>query len=91
MSRVTSPSSSSQSQSSGSSTQQVQIPREKIAQRAYEKWCQRGCPHGSDKQDWMDAETELRAEVTRGSSSASSSSARPTTMAGSASGTTARR
>ena len=30
--------------------------------RAYEKWCKRGCTHGNDVQDWVDAEAELRAE-----------------------------
>ena len=39
------------------------IPQEKIAQRAYEKWVKRGCTHGSDTQDWMEAEAELRAEA----------------------------
>jgi hypothetical protein len=38
------------------------IPHEKIAMRAYEKWCKRGRPHGSEKQDWAEAEAELRAE-----------------------------
>jgi hypothetical protein len=33
-----------------------------IAQRAYEKWCQRGCPLGSDQVDWYEAEQELRGE-----------------------------
>jgi hypothetical protein len=46
----------------------VKIPQEKIAKRAYEKWCHRGCPHGSDKQDWMEAEAELRAEYLKGTS-----------------------
>jgi hypothetical protein len=45
----------------------VKIPHEKIAMRAYEKWCQRGQPHGTDRQDWMEAETELRAEMMRSS------------------------
>jgi Protein of unknown function (DUF2934) len=40
-----------------------QIPHEKIAQRAYEKWMKRGCPHGTDVQDWVEAEAELRAET----------------------------
>jgi hypothetical protein len=40
------------------------IPHEKIAKRAYEKWCQRGCPQGTDQQDWHEAENELRAEMT---------------------------
>jgi Protein of unknown function (DUF2934) len=41
------------------------IPREKIAQRAYEKWCKRGKPHGTDKQDWTEAEIEIKAEMMR--------------------------
>jgi hypothetical protein len=43
----------------------VKIPHEKIAMRAYEKWCKRGRPHGTDHQDWMEAEAELRAEQAR--------------------------
>ncbi len=43
----------------------VKVPHEKIAMRAYEKWCKRGRPQGTDKQDWMEAEAELRAELTR--------------------------
>ena len=39
------------------------IPQEKIAQRAYEKWVKRGCGHGADVQDWVEAEAELRAEA----------------------------
>jgi hypothetical protein len=46
-------------------TAPVKIPSEKIAMRAYEKWCQRGCPHGNDQQDWFEAERELLSE-TRG-------------------------
>jgi len=47
----------------GSST--MKLPQEKIAMRAYEKWCKRGRPHGTDKQDWTEAENELRAELSR--------------------------
>jgi len=36
------------------------IPHEKIATLAYEKWCQRGCKHGTNLQDWLDAEAELK-------------------------------
>jgi hypothetical protein len=43
----------------------VKIPHEKIAMRAYEKWCKRGRPQGTDKQDWIEAEAELRAEYAR--------------------------
>lgn len=45
------------------------IPHEKIAMRAYEKWLKRGCPQGCDKQDWMEAESELREEKRRGMAS----------------------
>jgi hypothetical protein len=47
----------------------MKIPHEKIAMRAYEKWCKRGCPHGGDQQDWMEAEAELRLEYARSASS----------------------
>lgn len=43
----------------------VQVPHERIAQRAYEKWMKRGCPHGTDMQDWIEAEKELMAEMAR--------------------------
>jgi hypothetical protein len=49
---------------------QAKIPHEKVAMRAYEKWCQRGCQHGRDVQDWVEAETELRAEQQRSTSTA---------------------
>ena len=45
---------------------QQQVPQEKIAQRAYEKWLKRGCTHGRDIQDWTEAEAELRAEMRTG-------------------------
>jgi Protein of unknown function (DUF2934) len=48
-------------------TTPVKIPHEKIAMRAFEKWCKRGQPHGTDKQDWLEAEAELRAEILRSS------------------------
>ena len=41
------------------------IPHEKIAMRAYEKWCKRGRPGGTEKQDWFEAEMELRSELSR--------------------------
>jgi hypothetical protein len=43
----------------------LKIPHEKIAMRAYEKWVKRGRPHGSDMQDWIEAEAELRTEMMR--------------------------
>ena len=41
----------------------VPIPHEKVAMRAYQKWVQRGCTHGHDMQDWVEAEKELRSEM----------------------------
>ena len=43
-----------------------QVPHEKIAQRAYEKWMKHGCSHGRHEQDWAEAEAELRAETGSG-------------------------
>jgi hypothetical protein len=39
------------------------IPRERIAMRAYERWLKGGCKHGNDRQDWIEAEKELRVEM----------------------------
>lgn len=47
----------------------TKVPQEKIAMRAYEKWCQRGRPHGTHMQDWLEAERELQAESMRSTSS----------------------
>jgi hypothetical protein len=41
------------------------ITHDRIAMRAYQKWLQRGCQHGTDQQDWLEAEAELKAEMTR--------------------------
>lgn len=35
--------------------------RERIARRAYQIWQSRGCPCGTEAQDWAQAEAELRA------------------------------
>jgi hypothetical protein len=43
----------------------LNIPHDKIAMRAYEKWLKKGRPQGTDKQDWYEAEQELRAEYAR--------------------------
>ena len=42
------------------------VPHEKIAARAYEKWCKRGCTDGAHQQDWLEAEAELRSEMMGG-------------------------
>ncbi len=52
------------SMTSGGQAGHVTIPHDRIAKRAYEKWCKRGCPHGTHQQDWYEAEAELRAEMT---------------------------
>ena len=49
-----------------SASAQTSLPQDKVAMRAYQKWLQRGCKHGNDKQDWMDAEAEVRAEMMKG-------------------------
>ena len=36
--------------------------REEIARRAYTKFCDRGCLHGSDTEDWIAAEQEVLGE-----------------------------
>jgi hypothetical protein len=41
------------------------VPHEKIAMRAYEKWMKRGRPQGTEMLDWLEAETELKAEMAR--------------------------
>ncbi|HTU19838.1 MAG TPA: DUF2934 domain-containing protein [Gemmataceae bacterium] len=41
------------------------IPEEKIAMRAYEKWIKRGRPQGTEIQDWLEAENELKSEMSR--------------------------
>ncbi len=43
----------------------AKVPHEKIAMRAYDKWCKRGKPCGTDRQDWLEAEAELRTEMNR--------------------------
>ncbi len=41
------------------------IPHEKIAMRAYDKWVKKGKPQGMDVQNWLEAEAELKTEMTR--------------------------
>jgi hypothetical protein len=60
MSRVTS--STTQQQQQGTKSN---VPQDKIAMRAYEKWCQRGRPQGTHVQDWLEAERELSAEAAK--------------------------
>jgi hypothetical protein len=60
MSRVVTPPSTQPSNMSPTA-----IPHEKIAMRAYEKWIKRGKPQGTQMQDWLEAEMELKAEMSR--------------------------
>jgi hypothetical protein len=46
------------------------VPKERVAQRAYEKWLKRGCVHGHDLQDWVEAEREIMAEQSRSANAA---------------------
>jgi hypothetical protein len=62
MSRVAAP---PQTQPTGTQTPPVRIPHEKIAMRAYEKWCQKGRKDGTQLQDWLEAEAELKTEFAR--------------------------
>lgn len=39
--------------------------QDKVAARAYQKWMQKGCKHGTDTQDWLEAEAEIKAEMAR--------------------------
>jgi hypothetical protein len=58
MSRVSTP-------QAPTTTPSVKVPHDKIAMRAYEKWCKRGRPSGTHQQDWLEAEAELRVEMNR--------------------------
>jgi hypothetical protein len=43
-------------------TAKTEVSRERIAERAYEIWVQQGCRHGWDRQHWLEAERQLKAE-----------------------------
>lgn len=58
-------------------TASPKVSHDKIAMRAYQKWVQRGCVHGTDQQDWLEAEAELQAEVNRGAATAARPAAAP--------------
>lgn len=73
MSRMTTPQTA---QPSHQQAQQFKVPHDKIAMRAYEKWVKKGRPHGTNEQDWLEAETELKAEIARGASNPSHSNQR---------------
>jgi len=37
--------------------------QEQIAQRAHEIWIRHGCPFGEDRENWFEAEAELKREM----------------------------
>jgi hypothetical protein len=41
------------------------ITHDKIARRAHELWVQKGCKPGQEEQNWLEAERQLKAELTR--------------------------
>jgi hypothetical protein len=45
---------------SAGDTMLVGIDRERLSQRAYERYLARGGEHGQDLEDWLAAERELR-------------------------------
>ena len=47
----------------GQPSSPARVPQEQIAKRAYHKFVARGGAHGSDKQDWLEAEKELQREA----------------------------
>lgn len=42
----------------------ARLSHEKVAARAAEIWHRKGRPYGQDEQNWLEAEIELRAELT---------------------------
>ena len=48
-----------------SSGKTPKIAHEQIARRAHDIWVQRGCKPGTDKQNWLEAEAQLKAELAR--------------------------
>lgn len=44
----------------------TKVPHDKVAMRAYEKWVKKGRPQGTSVQDWLEAEDELKIELTKG-------------------------
>ncbi len=70
MSRVTTPPQAQPMSSTTSpSSSMGHVPGDKVAKRAYEKWLKRGCGHGCDMQDWLEAEAEVKSEMSKSSGS----------------------
>jgi hypothetical protein len=43
----------------------VKITCEQIAKRAHDIWVKNGCKHGQDEQNWLEAERQLKAEMSK--------------------------
>lgn len=44
-------------------SQSVGVTQTEIARRAFEIYCKRGCQHGRDLDDWLQAERDLQRTV----------------------------
>jgi hypothetical protein len=47
----------------GQSKAEKVLTHERIAKRAWEIWMKRGCRPGEEERNWIEAETQLRAEL----------------------------
>lgn len=43
----------------------IGVSRDRVAERAYELYCEGGCEDGHDLEHWLQAEAELAQAVTR--------------------------
>lgn len=41
----------------------VVVTPDMIAHKAYEIWMRKGCPHGQDEANWLEAKAELEAQA----------------------------
>jgi hypothetical protein len=71
--RITVPTSSSSVRTSGGTAVAVRPTitkgpaptHDQISKRAHDLWLKKGCKHGQDEQNWLEAEAQLRAEMAR--------------------------
>ena len=54
-----------------------EVLADRIAERAYQRFLERGGEHGHDREDWLEAERECREEVARQTERAVSRDRRP--------------
>lgn len=43
----------------------VKPTHDMVAQRAHALWVKNGCKHGQDEQNWLEAERQLKAEMSK--------------------------